>query len=307
SVWILDERGQPCPPGVSGELCIGGAGVTLGYLGREALTAEKFIDDHIAPYDHGTGVPARLYRTGDRARWRRDGVLEHQGRLDFQVKIRGHRIELGEIEAVLESEPGVSRAVVVVREDAPGDQRIVAYATASGARLDEAALQARLRHVRPGYMVPQHRVALRALPLLPNGEGDRRSLPPPTVASASAAESATARHADPRIAYLARIWTDILGTVAGPDDNFFDLGGHSMLAAKMANRVSRDTGHRIKLMPLATQTLALLAAEIPLSALPATQAQAGADRNPGATPVAAGNDGRIFHFGSDARRLFGMR
>src|SRR5690606_23190449 len=164
SVWILDERGQPCPPSVSGELCIGGAGVTLGYLGREALTAEKFIDDRVAPHDHGTALPPRLYRTGDRARWRRDGVLEHQGRLDFQVKIRGHRIELGEIEAVLESESGVSRAVVVVREDAPGDQRIVAYRVPAGGRLAESALEARLWHVLPGYMVPQHLVSMKALP-----------------------------------------------------------------------------------------------------------------------------------------------
>ncbi|WP_457021361.1 amino acid adenylation domain-containing protein [Luteimonas sp. A611] len=307
SVWILGERGQPCPPGVSGELCIGGAGVTLGYLGREALTAEKFIADHVAPHDHGTGLPARLYRTGDRARWRKDGVLEHQGRLDFQVKIRGHRIELGEIEAVLESEPGVSRAVVIVREDAPGDQRIVAYATSSGARLDEAALQARLRHVLPGYMVPQHLVSMDALPLLPNGKVDRKSLPPPVLAAASTALHTTARHADPRVGYLVDVWTDILGTIAGPDDNFFDLGGHSMLAAKMANRVSRDTGHRIKLMPLATQTLALLAADIPLSALPSALVPASADRAGRATPAVDGSDGRIFHFGPDARRLFGMR
>src|SRR5690606_11310381 len=230
---------------------------------------------------------------GDRARWRRDGVLEHQGRLDFQVKIRGHRIELGEIEAVLESEPGVSRAVVVVREDAPGDQRIVAYAASPDGRLDEAALQARLRHVLPGYMVPQHLVSMDALPLLPNGKVDRNSLPPPVPAAASATLHAMARHADTRVAYLVDIWTDILGTVAGPDDNFFDLGGHSMLAAKMANRVSRDTGHRIKLMPLATQTLALLAADIPLSALPSAQAQPGADRTGPVTPATDGGDGRI--------------
>jgi len=307
SVWILGERGQPCPPGVSGELCIGGAGVSLGYLGREALTTEKFIDDHVAPCDHGTGLPARLYRTGDRARWRRDGTLEHQGRMDFQVKIRGHRIELGEIEAVLESEPGVARAVVVVREDAPGDQRIVAYAVPAGTRLDEAALQARLRHVLPGYMVPQHLVSMAALPLLPNGKVDRKSLPPPTLVSASATQRTAARHAEPRVAYLIDIWTDILGTVAGPDDNFFDLGGHSMLAAKMANRVSRETGHRIKLMPLATQTLALLAADIPLSALPSPPAQAGMDRPEPSKQAADGSDGRIFHFGTGARRLFGMR
>lgn len=118
TVWVLDDHGQVCPMGVPGELCIGGAGVTLGYLGREELTAEKFIADTVAPHDHGTGLPARLYRTGDRGRWRSDGVLEHQGRMDFQVKVRGYRIELGEIEDVLQADASVARAVVVTRGSA---------------------------------------------------------------------------------------------------------------------------------------------------------------------------------------------
>ena len=307
TVWVLDGRGHPCPPGVSGELCIGGAGVALGYLGRDALTAEKFVEDRIAPHDHATGLPARLYRTGDRARWRRDGRLEHQGRFDFQVKIRGHRIELGEIEAVLESGAEVSRAVVVVREDVPGDQRIVAYAVPAAARLDEAALLARLRQRLPAYMVPQHLVSMAALPLLPNGKVDRSALPAPVPSAAAAATRTTPQHADPRVRYLAAVWTEILGTEAGPDDNFFDLGGHSMLAARMANRVSRETGHRIKLMPLATQALALLAAGIPHSALPGTPAPAAdADRRPPAAVAAADDAARFFHFGTPPRRLFGM-
>ena len=276
TVWVLDARGQVCPPGVAGELCIGGAGVTLGYLGREELTAEKFIPDHVAPVDHDTGLPPRLYRTGDRARWRQDGVIEHLGRMDFQVKLRGHRIELGEIEAVVEAQPGVSRAVAVVREDQPGDQRLVVYLARAGAGPDEAALQAALRRTLPAYMVPQHVVAMDALPLLPNGKVDRKSLPAPAQATPAAAATGGGRHADPRVQYLAELWTALLGVEAGPQDNFFDLGGHSMLAAKMASRVARETGHRIRLMPLATQTLAHLAAELPLQSLRCAGAGAGA-------------------------------
>jgi amino acid adenylation domain-containing protein len=308
TVWVLDARGQVCPPGVAGELCIGGAGVTLGYLGREELTAEKFIPDHVAPVDHDTGLPPRLYRTGDRARWRQDGVIEHLGRMDFQVKLRGHRIELGEIEAVVEAQPGVSRAVAVVREDQPGDQRLVVYLARAGAGPDEAALQAALRRTLPAYMVPQHVVAMDALPLLPNGKVDRKSLPAPAQATPAAAATGGGRHADPRVQYLAELWTALLGVEAGPQDNFFDLGGHSMLAAKMASRVARETGHRIRLMPLATQTLAHLAAELPLQSLPGAPAPAvpapAAVPPPSAAQVVRGE--RALYFGDAPRRLFGM-
>ncbi|MBB1473150.1 amino acid adenylation domain-containing protein [Luteimonas sp. MC1782] len=329
TVWVLDEQGDLCPVGVSGEICIGGAGVALGYLGRPGLTAGTFIEDRIAPRDHGTGLPPRLYRTGDRGRWRSDGVLEHQGRIDFQVKVRGYRIEPGEIEAVLESAPEISRAVVVVREDQPGDLRIVGYM--AGTDVDEAALQSRLRATLPGYMVPQHLVLLDALPLLPNGKIDRKALPAPqpghvpvprpaaatpaapqpaTAAAAQAPGSpvdASATHEDPRVAYLVAVWTEILGAAASPEDNFFDLGGHSMLAAKLANRVARETGHRIRLMPLATRTLAQLASDIPASALPSPAAVGDAPitRLPDATRDAGAGE-RAFFFGTTARRMFGM-
>ncbi|MDH5833931.1 non-ribosomal peptide synthetase [Luteimonas kalidii] len=313
TVWILDPRGQPCPPGVSGELCIGGAGVTLGYHARESLTAEKFIADTVAPQDHGTGLPPRLYRTGDRARWRHDGVLEHQGRMDFQVKIRGHRIELGEIESVLEAQPQVARAVAVVREDQPGDQRLVAYVVSAAAAPAEAALLAALRQALPAYMVPQHVLVLDALPLLPNGKVDRKSLPAPSIlrSQEGTASRARSRHEDARVRYLMDLWIELLAVEVAPQDNFFDLGGHSMLAAKMASRVSRETGHRIRLMPLATQTLAHLAVEIPLQSLPdaALAPQPGA----GAAPVAEATSATVSSvrdrpgfFGRDGRRLFGM-
>src|SRR5690606_29536025 len=199
TVWVLDERGQVCPPGVPGEICIGGAGVALGYLGRPELTAEKFFPDRISPRDHGTGLPPCLYRTGDRGRWRRDGVIEHQGRIDFQVKVRGHRIELGEIESRLEADESVARAVATTREDHPGDVRLVGYVVAApGMAVDEKALFEAMRAVLPPYMVPQHLVVLDAFPLLPNGKVDRKRLPAPAVrrqaASALAGQSAGVRY-----------------------------------------------------------------------------------------------------------------
>ena len=224
TVWVLDGRGQVCPPGVPGEICIGGAGVALGYLGRPGLTAEKFFPDHVSPRDHGTGLPPRLYRTGDRGRWRRDGVIEHQGRIDFQVKVRGHRIELGEIESRLEADDSVARAVATTREDSPGDVRLVGYVVAApGATVDEKGLFEQMRAVLPPYMVPQHLIVLDAFPLLPNGKVDRKRLPAPAVrrqaASALAGQSAGVR-------YLAGVWSDALGVDAAPGDNFFDIGGH---------------------------------------------------------------------------------
>ncbi|HEV7271206.1 non-ribosomal peptide synthetase [Pseudoxanthomonas sp.] len=290
TVWVLDERGQICPPGVSGEIHIGGDGVTLGYLHRPELTAERFIPDACVqhPGVGRGGLPPRLYRTGDRGRWRHDGVLEHQGRLDFQVKVRGHRIELGEIEHALAVQPGVGRAVVMVREDRPGDVRLVAYVVpAPQAALDDAALLAALRGTLPHYMVPQHLVHLASIPLLPNGKTDRKALPAPSHPPAGQEVRTRVerpRHADPRVTYLIDVWSELLGTDAGPDDNFFELGGHSMLAVQMANRVARDTGVRLRLLSLATQTLAQAAAALP---------QASAMRAPPAKAAPRGWWGRV--------------
>ncbi|MEL1263988.1 amino acid adenylation domain-containing protein [Pseudoxanthomonas putridarboris] len=283
TVWVLDPRGMLCPPGVTGELFIGGDGVTQGYLDRPELTAERFVPDRFVA--RGNAASPRLYRTGDRGRWRPDGVLEHQGRLDHQVKIRGYRIELGEIESRLAADPSVSRSLVIVREDRPGDVRLVAYVVAAaGRRIDEAALMASLRQALPGYMVPQHLLVLDAIPLLPNGKVDRNALPAPqaqaapvpVVAAAAPAAvvpiaqpaalvamAAAGADEDPRVSYMVLVWSEILGIPASAQDNFFDLGGHSMLAVQMANRVARDTGFRIKLMPLATQTLEQIAMTLP--------------------------------------------
>ncbi len=260
TVQVRDARGQPCPIGVPGELWIGGAGVALGYHQRPELDAERFVADP------GSIIPgARLYHTGDRGRWRADGTLEHLGRLDFQVKVRGHRIELGEIEARLAADPAVASAVALAREDRPGDVRLVGYVVARpGLRIDVAGLRAQLQAGLPDYMVPQHILVLEALPLLPNGKLDRKALPAPALASAaSTAAPATEADPDPRVRYLVQVWSELLGTAAAPADNFFELGGHSMLAVQMANRVACDTGARIRLVRLATQSLAQVAAELP--------------------------------------------
>ena len=265
-VHVFDERQQLCPIGVYGEICIGGDGVALGYLHQPGLTAERFIADPFSNDPH-----ARLYRTGDRGRWRFDGQLEHFGRLDFQVKVHGHRIELGEIEAHLLACADIAQAVVIAREDRPGDVRLVAYAIAeAGRKIDQPTLLAQLKRTLPAYLLPQHIVGLDAMPLLPNGKIDRKALlPPPAgtvpVEQTSRAVARAGQSDDRRVSYLLAIWSELLGSQARPDDNFFDLGGHSMLAVQMANRVARDTGVRIKLMRLATQTLEQIAMELPLS------------------------------------------
>jgi len=238
TVHILDERGAPCPLGVPGEIYIGGAGVTLGYLNRPELTAERFLPDPFAGQDG-----ARMYRTGDRGRWLANGMLEHLGRLDFQVKVRGYRIELGEIEAVLTDVPGVDRAVVMAREDHPGDVRLVAYVVLrEQASLNEAALREPLKQRLPEYMLPQHIIQLNAIPLLPNGKTDRKALPAPQIHSVA---SATARIA-PRNDDERRVAAAMESVLSLPGldvrDDFFALGGHSLLAAQLTARLNREFG-----------------------------------------------------------------
>ncbi|SDC66757.1 amino acid adenylation domain-containing protein [Variovorax sp. CF079] len=233
-VWILDSNLQPCPVGVPGEICISGMGVTLGYLDRPELTAERFVTTAI------DGVDTLIYRSGDRGRWRNDGLLEHLGRFDFQVKVRGYRIELGEIEARCNEAPGVARSVVVTREDQPGDVRLVAYLAASpGATVDLAALDRHLRSRLPQYMVPQHVVGLDAIPLLPNGKVDRKALPKPSATRQETSERLAPRNERERI--VMETMERVLNLPGlGIRDDFFSLGGHSLLAARLATLLSRE-------------------------------------------------------------------
>jgi amino acid adenylation domain-containing protein len=249
-VRVLDEQGQPCPIGVPGEIYIGGDGVALGYLRRPELNAERFIAD---PF----GVAgARLYRTGDLGRWRHDGVLEHRGRLDFQVKVRGHRIELGEIETQLALHAQVARSIVVVREDRAGDARLVAYVVSRSAMPSVNELRAHLRSSLPDYMVPQHFVQLAAIPLLPNGKTDRHSLPPPDTSAVRQDDKRSLRPSTADEIALATIWTELLGVSdIRATDNFFDLGGHSLLAMRAIAEMEKRTGHRIHPRRLIGETL----------------------------------------------------
>ncbi|MDM0078570.1 amino acid adenylation domain-containing protein [Variovorax sp. J2P1-59] len=223
---VLNAALQPLPVGVVGELFIGGAGVTLGYLNRPELTAERFLPDSFRNEEG-----ALLYRTGDLGRWRADGVLECLGRNDHQVKIRGYRIELGEIESALSLHAAIDQSVVIAREDQPGNVRLVAYFTAKRAPGVDA-LRAHLATRLPPYMVPTAFVALDALPLLPNGKLDRRSLPAPPTARPELSEpyeegrSPTERH-------VCDVFAKVLGIDnVGRTDNFFDLGGDSILVLR---------------------------------------------------------------------------
>ncbi|MET0400464.1 MAG: amino acid adenylation domain-containing protein [Longimicrobiaceae bacterium] len=234
--YVLDPRGEAVPIGVPGELYLGGGGVARGYLDRPALTAERFVPDPFGP-EPG----ARVYRTGDRVRFLADGTLEFVGRVDQQVKIRGFRVEPGEVEAALAARPGVAGAVVAAREDAPGSVRLVAYLVAEpGAALSVPELRAALRAELPGYMVPAAFVVLDAFPLTRSGKTDRRALPAPGAAARAGDEPAA--HAAPRSDVeraIAAAWQEVLGVDAvGLDDNFFDLGGHSLLLARLRSRLA---------------------------------------------------------------------
>jgi phage tail protein X len=236
-VYVLDDTLQPVPDGVAGELWIGGDGVTRGYWQREDLTADRFRPDPFVTPDRAAPWGARMYRTGDLVRWR-DGVLDYLGRTDHQVKLRGYRIELGEIEAVIEAQPGVTQAVVMAREDVPGDVRLVAYV---GGAAREPALRAALAARLPDHMQPQHWVALASFPLTPNGKVDRKALPAPQAAPAAvAAEVVPVEGVE---AQIAAIWSRVLGVPrVASQDNFFALGGHSLLAVQVHREIRERLG-----------------------------------------------------------------
>ena len=234
-IYILDSHRQPVPIGVAGEIYIGGAGVARGYLNRPELTAERFLPDPFVEEPE-----ARMYRTGDLARWLTDGNIEYLGRSDFQVKIRGFRIELGEIESRLAEHSAIREAVVIAREDTPGNKRLIAYYTS--AREQEAVgaeqLRSHLAASLPDYMVPVAYVRLEALPLTPNGKLDRKALPAPEI------EAFSSRSYEPpqgeMETKLAEVWAEVLKVDrVGRHDNFFDLGGHSLLAVQLITRLQK--------------------------------------------------------------------
>ncbi|MCP3060169.1 amino acid adenylation domain-containing protein [Myxococcus sp. K38C18041901] len=231
TAYVLDVHGQPVPIGITGELHVGGEGLAWGYWNRPDLTAERFV-----PHPFSSVPGARLYRTGDLVRLRADGALEFVGRADHQVKLRGFRIELGEIEASLRAHPDVRDAAVLVREDSPGDRRLVAYAATSAS---ETVLREHLRSQLPAHMVPSAFVVLEALPLTPNGKVDRRALPAP---EGGTVEDLVAPRTALEVA-LAAIWSSVLQLEQlSVTANFFDLGGHSLLATQVVSRARESLG-----------------------------------------------------------------
>jgi amino acid adenylation domain-containing protein len=258
-IVILDENRQPVPIGVAGELNIGGVNLARGYLNQPELTAEKFLPNSIPELDTD-----RLYRTGDLARFMPDGNVEYLGRIDHQVKIRGYRIELGEIEAALKDQSEIANAVVVAREDRPGDQRLAAYLVASNCKRPESAeLRRRLKLRLPDYMVPSSYTFLEELPLTRNGKFDRNALPAPTEASTVQPENSDPPR-NPVEETLASIWTEVLDLPrVGIHDNFFDLGGHSLLAARLLGKIEKAFSIKLNLSSLFNApTLVQLAAFI---------------------------------------------
>jgi amino acid adenylation domain-containing protein/FkbH-like protein len=253
TMYVLDPQRQLVPVGVAGELYIGGDGVGRGYWKKPELTAERFLPD---PFVSG----ARMYRTGDLAKYLPDGSIQCLGRIDHQVKIRGHRIELGEIETVLSQQDAVRECVVLAREDEAGDKRLVAYVV-SEVELDPAVLRTRLREVLPEYMVPTAFVELERMPLSPNGKVDRKSLPAPSFVRGDIGAVVAAT---PTEETIAAIWADVLRLeTAGVEDNFFEFGGHSLLATQVIARVSSACGVSIPLRCLFdSPTIRGVAAEV---------------------------------------------
>jgi amino acid adenylation domain-containing protein/thioester reductase-like protein len=268
--YVLDAARRPQPVGVPGELYLGGDGVARGYLDRPELTAERFVAD---PFHGG-----RMYRTGDRARWRVDGQIEFLGRVDDQVKVRGFRIEPGEVEAALAKHPSVRQTAVIARPDESDHLHLVAYAAPAGsATLDPAELTAFLRQSLPEYMLPAAWVILPDLPLTAGGKVDRRALPAPQAGRQRREYIAPRTPTEETIAVM---WSELFNVPkVGAEDNFFDLGGHSLMAVQLAARLSRAVGGEVSVRSvLFYPTVATLAEALDTGAIPAAAvaAEAGA-------------------------------
>jgi acyl-CoA synthetase (AMP-forming)/AMP-acid ligase II len=252
-IYVLDQARRPVPIGALGEICIAGDGVTLGYHDRPELTAERFVPDPRAP-------GKTMYRTGDLGRWRPDGRLEHLGRLDGQIKVRGYRIEIGEIEACLAAHPSVKQAVVDVRAVTADDPRIVAWVLL---REDEdctgSELRRQLRQRLPEYMIPSIITFVDGLPLTPNGKIDRRALPD-AFAADHAARPASRPPATATELMIAAIWSRLLNVKQiAVSDTFFELGGHSLLAMRAAQELAAQIGRELDPRLLFFWTLGQLA------------------------------------------------
>jgi amino acid adenylation domain-containing protein len=239
-IHILDAYQQPVPIGVPGEIYIGGDGVAHGYLGRPELNAERFIADPSAPSN------GKLYRSGDFGRYRPDGRIESLGRNDAQVKVRGFRVELGEIEAALSSHPSILHSAATVREERPGDVRLVAYVVPRpGEDYTDTELRRHLRKTLPEYMIPQHFAEIEALPLSPNGKLDRKALPA-VFASPASAEEEYAPPSTSEEALIASVWQEVLGIDRiSVHDNFFNIGGHSLSCIAAIAKLEAKTGRRL--------------------------------------------------------------
>jgi len=304
-LYVLDRHGEHVPLGVTGEIHIGGAGVAKGYWRRPELTAERFVADPFA------GPGARMYRTGDLGRFRADGALECLGRLDHQVKIRGHRVEPGEVEAVLREHPGVAAAAVVARQVAPGDVRLAAYWVARETPgPGRAELREALRKKLPEHMVPAFMIQLAALPLNPSGKLDRRALPEPGEAHAVLEVERVAPRT-PLEAEVADHFAAALGVpVTSVRDGFFDLGGHSLLAARLFARLEKATGVALPLAVLlehqTVEALAALIRDRQAAPAPAAPAHVVPIRASGARPAffcVHGAGGNVLNLRDLARHL----
>lgn len=293
SIYILDQYLRPVPIGMVGELYIGGDGVARGYLNRPELTDERFIDNPVE-----TKSNSKIYRTGDGARYRSDGNIEYQNRLDNQVKVRGNRIELGEIEAAIATDNAIKQAVVIVREDVAGDPRITAYFEQhSGHETDGGRLRENLRGVLPNYMMPQYFIHLDSLPVTPNGKIDRKALPAPHIDTDENAESYVA----PRTAaeqLVAKIWSSVLKIEKiGKHDNFVELGGHSLLALQVISQLKQETGESVSPVSMIMGSLEQIAIEIGGD-------EDAADVAPDS--VSSGPPVQPFYFGPTDEQLFGL-
>lgn len=296
-IRILDRSGASTPPGVAGEIVVVGAGVAVGYLGRPDMTDDVFAQD---PSD----AALRTYRTGDLGRWRLDGIVEYGGRADEQIKLRGYRIEPGEIEAALVELPAISAAAVAVRSTRPGDQRLVAYyVLAPSAAPNVTDLRDALGRTVPHFMVPQHFVRVESLPLSPNGKLDRPALPDTIgeVIRTTGFRPASG----PSEQLVAGVVAELLGVAeVGMGDNFFDLGGHSVLAMQLIARLHGETGVRLSPRIVLLNTLGHVAAALPEAAGDASAPPRGAPDSTASTVTQVART--AFFFGSAAEPLFGI-